>query len=200
MKKIKTIIGIVVVIVIAFLYAHIGKVNPLYDKTLDNSEYIGTGVFEEKIEQTFISSEETLDGITVKCQLQGDAAGTSIMLTLIDEETDEIVAESELKAEDIENSKFNQFSFETVQGCKGKTYRVVFESVNEDVENTRGIGLLYEPKTEENTSLQINGVDTDGTMIIKTVTERFDLETFCVFLIFIIYIVFFLKFLYKLFR
>ena len=32
MKKIKTVVGIVVVIVIAFLYAHIGKVNPLYDR------------------------------------------------------------------------------------------------------------------------------------------------------------------------
>ena len=181
MKKIKTVVGIVVVIVIAFLYAHIGKVNPLYDRALDNSE-------------------ETLDGITAKCQLQGDAAGSSIVLTLVDEETDEVVAESELKAEDIENSKFNEFSFETVHGCKGKTYRAVFESVNEDMENTRGIGLLYEPKTEENTSLQINGANTDGTMIIKTVTDRFDLETFCVFLIFVIYIVFFLKFLYKLFR
>ena len=200
MKRIKIIIGIIIIISIAFVYAHIGKVNVIYDKSVDNSEYIGTGVFEGMVEESFVCVEDTLDGITAKCQLQGDAAGTAMRMTLIDEETSETVAESELRAEEIDNSKFNEFSFDTIENCRGKLYRVVFENVNEDKENTKGIGLLYQPETEENTQLKISGENTKGTLIIKTVTERFDFETFCVFLLFMLYIICFIKFLYKLFK
>lgn len=200
MKKLRIIIGVIVIIAIAFVYAHIGKVNPVYDKRVDNSEYIGTGVFDGIVVQTFVCVEDTLDGITAKCQLQGDASGTAIKMTLIDSGMDTVVAETILTAEEIENSKFNEFSFGTIEGCKGKTYRVIFENVDEDIENTKGIGLLYQPATEMNTQLEINGKATEGTLIIKTVTDRFDFETFFVFLLFAVYIICFIKFLYKLFR
>lgn len=200
MKKVKIVIGTLIIIAVAFLYAHIGKANPLYDRNVDSSEYIGTGVFEGTIEEVFVSSEETLDGIAAKLQLQGESSGTVIRMTLVDQETNTTVAKAELASEEIKNSKFNEFSFDTVENCKGKKYRVIFESDKEDVENSRGIGLLYQTETEEDTSLLINGEHTEGTLIIKTVTDRFDLETFCVFLLFVVYIVCFLKFLYKLFR
>lgn len=200
MKKVKIVIGVIVVFAVAFVYAHIGKVNLIYDKTVDNSEYISTGVFEGTVEETFVCVEDTLDGITAKCQLQGDASGTVLKMTLIDEEAETIAAEAELAAEEIKNSKFNEFSFDTIEGCKGKSYRAIFENINGSVEDTRGIGLLYQPCTEDNTQLEINGENTEGTLIIKTVTNRFDLETFCVFLLFAVYITCFVKFLYKLFR
>lgn len=200
MKKVKIVVGIIIIIIVAFSYAHIGKVNLIYDKSVDNSEYMGTGVFEGTVEESFVCVEDTLDGITAKCQLQGDASGTGIKMTLIDEKLDKKVAEAELTAEEIDNSKFNEFTFHTLQNCRGKTFRVIFENINESIENTKGIGLLYQPETEKNTHLNINGEKTEGTLIIKTVTDRFDAETFCVFLLFVLYIVFFIKFLYKLFK
>ena len=48
--------------------------------------------------------------------------------------------------------------------------------------------------------MEINNEAVVGTLVMKTVTNRFDIETFCVLLIFIVYIVVFLKFLYKLFK
>ena len=63
-----------------------------------------------------------------------------------------------------------------------------------------GVGFSYEPKQEKDTALSINGKNTDGTLIAKTVTNRFDIETFCVLVLFILYIVGFFKFLYKLFK
>lgn len=200
MKRVKIVVGVIIIIIAAFAYAHIGKVNLVYNKSVDNSEYIGTGVFEGTVEESFVCVEDTLDGITAKCQLQGDAAGTGIKMTLIDEELDKKVAEAELTAEEIDNSKFNEFTFNTLQNCRGKTFRVVFKNINESIKDTKGIGLLYQPETENNTQLSINGEKIEGTLIIKTVTDRFDLETFCVFLLFVLYIVFFIKFLYKLFR
>lgn len=200
MRKIKVFIEVILVLILAFLYAHIAKTNIIYDKSVDSADYIGTGVVEGNIEQDFICKEDTLDGITAKCQLQGDASGTSIRMELVDQSTEEVVATSKIDAENIKNSKFNVFSFDTIENCKGKTYTVIFENVNANVEETRGIGLVYQPMIEEDTSLMINEKSIEGTLIIKTVTNRFDFETFCVLLIFIVYIIAFIKFLYKLFR
>ena len=76
----------------------------------------------------------------------------------------------------------------------------VSENPDGDVEKTLGVGFSYEPKTEKGTELLINGNNVDGTLIAKTVTNRFDMETFCVVLLFVLYIVFFVKFLYRLFK
>ena len=71
MKKImKWVIGIAVIIMFSFLYAHIAKTHILYDNKIDTSKYMGTGVLSGKIEQKFVSEEDYLDGITIKCSIQ----------------------------------------------------------------------------------------------------------------------------------
>lgn len=201
MKKIvKWIIGIMVILLFCYGYSHIAKTHMLYDDTVDTSKYVGTGVLSGKIEQSFVSEEETLDGMAIKCSVQGTPADSTVKITLIDDATGKKVAHSKLKLKDIKNSKFNVFSFNTVTGCKGKEYTVVVENPDGDVENTLGVGFSYEAKQEKNTSLSINNKNIDGTLIAKTVTNRFDIETFCVLVLFILYIACFIKFLYKLFK
>lgn len=199
-KKIKVVIGIVLVVAFAFCYAHIAKLNNIYDRQVDSSKYIGTGVIRDSLEQKFVSKEDTLDGISLKCQFQGDATGTSLKIELVDCNTNETVAISTVSAKDMKTGKFNVFRFDTVEDCKGKTYKVVVSEKNADFEASKGIGLLYQPDTEKSTALSINGNETQGTLIMKTVTNRFDIETFCVVLIFALYIYIFIKFLYKLFK
>lgn len=63
-----------------------------------------------------------------------------------------------------------------------------------------GVGFFYQPVTEKNTELIISDNHTEGTLILKTITNRFDFETFAVLLIFVLYIVVFMKFLYRLFK
>ena len=49
MKKImKWVIGIAVIIMFSFLYAHIAKTHILYDNRVDTSKYMGTGVLSGK--------------------------------------------------------------------------------------------------------------------------------------------------------
>ena len=201
MKKIiKWAVGIIIVLLFCYGYSHIAKTHMMYDGTIDTSKYMGTGVLSGKLEQSFVSEEETLDGISIKCSIQGAPADSTVKVTLIDDETGEEAAHSQRKLKDIKNSKFNVFSFDTLTGCKGKEYTVVVENPDGDVENTLGVGFSYEPKQEKDTALSINGKNTDGTLIAKTVTNRFDIETFCVLVLFILYIVGFIKFLYKLFK
>lgn len=63
MKNLKRVIAIIIVVLLAFAYGHIAKLNNIYDKTVDNSKYLGTGVTEGPVEQSFICTEDTLDGL-----------------------------------------------------------------------------------------------------------------------------------------
>lgn len=199
MKKVKAFIGIVVLLIFVYLYAHIAKMNMIYDKKVDSSEYLSTGVVAGTIEQEFICKEDTLDGISAKCQLIGDTTDSKVRLTLIEKETGKVAAEVEVNAGEMKNGKFNKFSFDTITDCKGKTFKVVFENSGANIEDGVGIGFVYQQETEKGTKLTINHQDTQGTLILKTITNRFDIETFCVLLLLILYIIVFVKFLYRLF-
>ena len=197
MKRGKSRIIIVLRLSAAFLDAHIGKNNLLYDKNVDNSQYIPTGAV-AKIEQTFVGQEETLDGFRAKCQVIGDVTGMKVKYSLLNMESGEKEAQGTADAEKIKNGRFYYFKFDTVKNCKGNKYKVIFE--NESVDESKGIGFSFQPETETGTGLTIKGVNTTGTMIVKVVTERFDLETFIVLLVFILYVAVFIKFLYRLFK
>lgn len=197
MKRIKSLIVVVVIIAAALLYANIGKNNLAYDKNIDSSKYIATGSI-NRIEQIFVSQEKTLDGFRAKCQSIGNVQGMKINYSLVDAKTNEVLATGVADATEIKNSKYYYFKFDTVKIKDGKAYKVVLENTSADENN--GIGFFFQPQTEKGTTLTVKGVDTTGTMIIKAVTQRFDLETFVVLLVFVLYVVVFIKFLYKLFR
>lgn len=73
MKYIKKIIITIIVLVLAFVYAHIAKANDVYDRNIDNNQYQSTGLVQNgTIEQSFVSVEDTLDGVSVKTQTIGD--------------------------------------------------------------------------------------------------------------------------------
>ena len=199
MKKIKWVIGICLILILAFVYAHIAKANMIYDKSIDSSEYQNTGVVEGLIEQSFVCTEDSLDGISAKCQLNGDTTGISVKMELYDNETNALVAESEVDAEKIKNGKFNEYSFNTVENTKGKSYTVTFQNMNADVVSGRGVSFSFQNNTEDGTKLVINENETQGTLILKSITDRFDVETYVVLLLMIAYIAGFLVFLNKLF-
>ncbi|MBU3874728.1 hypothetical protein HGO97_002735 [Faecalicatena sp. AGMB00832] len=195
MKKIKNLVIIILVVVAAFLYAHIGKNNLIYDREVDNSEYVATGSV-ANIEQSFICREDTLDGVRAKCQIIGNIEDKFVKYSLIDEESNKVLLNGKVSAKEVKNSKFYYFKFDTLQNARGRSYKIVFENESEDA----GIGFFYQKGTKPGTKLSINDKETSGTLIIKAVTEKFDIETFIVLLVYIIYILLFIKFLYKLFK
>ncbi|MGC4019345.1 MAG: hypothetical protein QM793_09075 [Muricomes sp.] len=197
MKKVKSVIIVILIIVAAFFYAHIGKNNLVYDKDVDNSQYIATGPV-NRVEQTFVSKEETLDGFRSKCQVAGNVEGMKVQYSLVNVKSGKTEAEGIADAAEIKNSKFYFFGFDTVSNCKGNAYKIVL--VNEKATEKDGIGFFFQPKTEQGTSLKVEDNSTTGTMIVKAVTDRFDIETFIVLLVFVLYVVLFIKFLYKLFK
>ncbi len=199
MKKIKKVMGIIIVLVLAFVYAHIAKPNNIYDKKVDNSEYLSTGVVcEGSIEQKFVCVEDSLDGVKAKVQVIGDVRDVRVKYSLIDNQIGQSVATGEVSAAEIKPSKFFEFTFDTVKDTRGKEYTIIFE--NENADENRGIGIFFQPLTQKGTELTISENRTEGTLILKTITDRFDFETFAVLLVFVVYTIVFMKFLYRLFK
>lgn len=191
MKKIKKMAAVIILILIAFIYGHIHKTHAIYDRTVENDQYIMLDGSQSQITQEFICEEDSLDGIQVKCQNLQEDPEAEIRVYLQDCENGGIVAKSVKKAGEIKTGKFNEFSFDTVSRCRGKAYKVVFE---------KDFLALYAEKTsEEGTNLKINSEESEGTLILKTVTYRFDIETFYVFLLLVLYICVFFQFLNWLF-
>lgn len=191
MKKIKKMAAVIILILIAFIYGHIHKTHAIYDRTVENDQYIMLDGSQSQITQEFICEEDSLDGIQVKCQNLQEDPEAEIRVYLQDCENGGIVAKSVKKAGEIKTGKFNEFSFDTVSRCRGKAYKVVFE---------KDFLALYAEKTsEEGTNLKINSEESERTLILKTVTYRFDIETFCVFMLLVSYICVFFQFLNWLF-
>ena len=190
MKQIKRIVACGLVILAAFLYAHIGKTNAIYDRQSDSSTY---GIAENTgfmIGQQFICKETSMNAIQVKCQVQ-HTGEENVTLTLTDMESGKTVASSTKTLSEIENGKWNTFSFETVENCKGKAYQMVLEGET--------LTCFVQQGIQPETKLLVNGAEQDGTLLMKTVTKRFDIETFGVFLILVLYVCFFFRFLKRLF-
>lgn len=191
MRKVKKLAAVIVLILLAFVYGHVHKTHAIYDRMIENDQYVMMDVSQDQISQKFVCEEEILDGIQVKCQNLQEDPEAEIRIYLQDCENGETVAESVKKAGDIKAGKFNEFSFDTVSSCRGKAYKVVFEKDS--------IALYAEKTSEEGTNLKINSEESEGTLILKTVTYRFDIETFCVFLLLVLYICVFFQFLNWLF-
>lgn len=191
MRKVEKLATVIVLILLAFVYGHVHKTHAIYDRMIENDQYVMMDVSQDQISQEFVCEEETLDGIQVKCQNLQEYPEAEIRIYLQDCENGETVAESVKKAGDIKAGKFNEFSFDTVTRCRGKAYKVVFEKDS--------IALYAEKTSEEGTNLKINSEESEGTLILKTVTYRFDIETFCVFLLLVLYICVFFQFLNWLF-
>lgn len=199
-KTIKRVVLLVLVFGCAFLYAHIEKMTYFYDKAIETNDYISTGILvDEEITQNFVSEEDYLDGIQAKCTINGAVDDNiTIEYSLTDMETKEIVAQGVVLGSDVKNSKFTKFGFSQLSGCKGKKYAITFRENGSDDMN--GISFYLVQDTKNDMELSVKGNDTAGILVARTLTNRFDMETFVVVLIFVLYISLFMKMLYKLFK
>lgn len=191
MKRVRKIVWFGVLLIAAFLYAHIHKANAIYDRQTDNTMYRVMDLSQASVTQEFVSTEDSMCAVRIKCQQAGEVSDQKIILRLEECDTGKTVAQSEMDYDKIRNGKFNEFSFDTINNCRGKRYRICMEE--------EPIVLYTEPVTEEGTELKINSEENEGTLILKTVTYRFDTETFFVFLFLVLYVYGFFQFLSWLF-
>ena len=198
-KKIQIIVGIVIIVIASFLYAHISKTHCIYDREIDTSDYKDVPLLDGiTVSQSFKVTENTLDGVRIKCRVNGNPENVNVEYVLKEVDSGEELANGIVSGAAIKNSKFTDFEFSVVGNTNGKEYEFVIWAENGDEENN--IVLCYEGMKETDTELKISEQIQEGTLILKKKKKRFDIETFVILLIFVLYIIVFLKFLYKLFK
>lgn len=198
-QKIKTIAWAIIIVVIAFIYAHIAKAHNVYNLDIDPSEYRATGILTETgVTQEFVSQEEHLDAVKVKTTIFTNCENVKLNYSIVDAESQKVLAEGKKSCKKVKNSKFFELDFKRITNCKNKKLELKIYSEGQTIDT--GVGFSYEPTNENGTKLMVNGQDTEGTLVVKTITHRFDVETFVMFIAFILYIIVFLKILYKLFK
>ena len=198
-KKIISCLVICVVVVSSYFYAYIDQNIYIYDRNTDTASFYGTGLLMEgeEITQTFNAEENTIDGINVKVSIVGNVENIVLHYSVLNEDSKE-VATAQIDANDLENNKFNKLKLPTITNTAGREYTLVLNVENADEQN--GIGFFFEPLAKEKQQLSIQDNETDGTLVVRIISHRFDVETFVVLLGIIAFVTVFMKILYKFFK
>lgn len=199
MKKwMKYSIAIVITLFCCFFYAHVDKAHNIYGNEPDNSNFIAVQMDKNKgIVQAFNCGEEYFNGIELKIALFNEPLKGKMNYSLEDGKGKKLTSGS-IEVADIKSGRIRKIKFDRKIKCnKDTTYVIKFSS--DGLEEDKAIGLYYAPQEGQKNELNINGEDTEGILVMRTLTHRFDLETFIVVLGFIAYIAAFFKILYKMF-
>lgn len=200
-NKVKTIIKTVVigvlVVAFAYMYSHIDKNHYIYDRHTDSFNGIGVLEEDEEIRQTFVSKDKAIDGINIKITTVGDIEDVVLHYSLVDDATGDTVARK-VAATELKNNKFNYLYIPKIENTEGKEYTIVLTAENSDEEN--GISFYAVSGKQSDQELQIDEEKQEGTLAMRVICHRFDVETFVVLLGIVLFIGLFMKTLYKSFR
>lgn len=198
--KVKILIIGIVVICLAGIYSIIDKNVSLYNTKCDTSEFqtvvLGEG---KEVVQSFICKENTLDGMALKLAVDDNADKEDLVLTyqLIEKKNDKEVVKGETNLTDLKSGKFFKIRFSKIDKCMNKEYEFRMSLENGEEGNAR---VFYTPGKSKNAQFIYDGNEIDGIEVLRTITHRFDMETFIITLCFVVYIVVFMRWLYKLFK
>ena len=135
--------------------------------------------------------------MNIKMSGSGDVKNASVAFVLTDENGQKVVEGSQT-LDQYKPGKFFSLKFDPITGCREKeyTFALTVERCGEDTEV-----LVYSvPEERSDTGLMVRGEAEEETLALRTITHRFDLETFLVTLVFLMYVVLFMRWLVKIFK
>ena len=199
-KRVPVMIGIILTILLAVWYGNTNKTHKIYDNNVNTAEYLAIGVLTEgqTVTQSFVCQEDVLDGFMIKSDVLGDYEDAVVTIRVRDAETGELLSEGQEKGSDIRARRLHYYQIPAITGCRDR--HLVVEVSEEGTSANNGINLFYQPGGLEGEAFTVSGNATEGVFVMKTVTERFDVETFLVMLFAEWFIWVFLWVLYRLFR
>lgn len=198
-KKVFSCIVLCIVLILSYVYAHIDKNHYVYDKNADTSTYVGTHILldGEVVKQSFVASDDTIDGINLKIAVYGNPENLILQYSILDSD-DAIVAEAEVVGTELQHNKFNHLQLSTIENTKGNLYTLMLGVKHADEQN--GLGFYIEPGSKGNMTLLVREQETEGALVTRITSHRFDVETFVVLLGIIVFITGFMNVLDKYFR
>ena len=123
-KSVKYIIVAAVIVGISFLYAHVGKKVPVYDKTVDSSLYgnMGELTVDLQVQQEFVCEKPVLSGISIMCATYGNTLTSTYQYQILDAETGEVARTGSFNAGQVKNGAYYTIEFEAIDGCQDKRF------------------------------------------------------------------------------
>ena len=199
-KKIPIIIALIAIIAFSIWYGFTEKPHKIYDNNVNTATYVEIGVLEDgkKLQQTLTCEEDTIDALSIKCSPVGNSAQAVVNISVYDTETGKIISTGTDTGANVKPRKMHRFAIEPISGVKGKQITIEITETNNSVGN--GVSFYYQPQDEGKGIYLENGELRYGVLVIKTLTERFDIETCVVMFVSIMFIWTFMWFLYRLFK
>ncbi|MCF0121906.1 MAG: hypothetical protein HUJ74_01550 [Lachnospiraceae bacterium] len=201
MKKIfKYIIIVVIILGFSFLYAHINKEVPIFDKTVDSATYGNMGEMTTGlcVQQKFLCSQNVLNGISIKCVTYGHQLTSVYNYQILDGKTGKILREGILNAKEVKNNQYFTIWFDQITDCKNRELLFTLES--KDASFGNALTVYNIPKGNEQAELRLNSDDfSENTLAIRTISTDFDWETFVGVSFYLLYLYIFIQVLFKFF-
>lgn len=199
-KKIPVIIAFILTIALAVLFGHTTKACRIYDNNVNSVSYADLGVLSEgqTISQRFICKEDTIHGFLIKSSVAGNHGPATVHLELKDAATGETLAAADEPGTVIKARKIHYYKTGELTGLKGKELELIVSERGTTPGN--GILMYYAVDSDAEYFAELDGSALGGVLPMATATERFDIETFVVFLLSIWFIWGFMWFLYRLFQ
>lgn len=201
-SKVKNIITktilIVIAVVFSFLYAHTDVKHSIYDTRYDTADWITTQTMDTHvIIQEFSVDEEYISGVQIQLTLVDKLAQGKLIVELMDNNFNVINSQT-IDYSKIQSGRFNKIKFDSkvkINPNEKYSFKLTQKS------KTSGQGIMYSatPKYKSQGYID-NGEKTDNTLVLRTLSHRFNTETFIVCLGFIMFIFVFMSILFKLFK
>lgn len=210
MKKGKKIVLIIMALVLAGVYAYGTWPRAIYDTDIGSGSYesteaLGPGYV---FQQEFLCEDTGFCGFTIKINKQGNEKIGNYDWTIKNVETGDVIASGIIDEASTETKKFEssdpqkqgiiEIQIPKQQDSKNQKYVLTLSS--EDIKEDETITIYITEKGTENASMEINGEPLDKAAVVKVLYQRFNVETFLVFIGIVIYFALFIRFMYKLFR
>lgn len=199
-SKIKFLILALVIVGLSVAYSFVDKTVSIYDTKVDTSDFQSISMeIGKELSQTFICTENNLDGISLKISADNVSDNTQVLIgySLIDNDSKEIVSEGRVTLEELQSGSFFKIRFDRISECAEKEYVLTMSLLECPSGNIR---LFYTPGNAGSMELDYDGEHIGGVEVMRTLTHRFDVETFVVTICFAVYIILFMRWLYKLFE
>lgn len=197
----KYIIAAGVIIGISFLYAHVDKQIPVFDRLADTSVYgnmseLTNGLV---VRQEFVCERSVLDGVSIKCAIYGRDLTSTYHYQILDAKSGDVLRDGSVDASEIKDGKFYKIDFERIDDCEDQEFVFLFEA--EDAEPGNALTIYNVPKNGEKEKLKLNADEFyTNTLAMRTVSYIFDWETFVGTTFALAYLYAFMLVLYKFFR
>jgi len=197
-KKLAILVISLIIIIISGIRAHGNWESALYNTDISTSAYENIGEMHDNmvIRQGFYSKSNGLSGFSIKVATYDRANNSQLIYRVRDEETGQTVVEGIINTEDLKDNSFNEISFSKISNSRNKNY--VLEIQDDNAAAGNGIAFFKTAAGNLSQSLMVNDEEiVDQALVIKVITNRFNIEYFIVFIALIVYIILFIKLLNK---